>query len=186
MVIALTAAILIVIASLIRYFYRTNAYTLEQAQAVRSARESIEHAMADLREASYGANGSYPVLEAATSSLTFFADADNAGPVEKLRYYLSGTTLYRGSTNPTSGVATYTGQPEVTTLVVNNVRNGTSTPLFTYFDGNGNQLMDPTNVAMVASVKVTVLTDLDPNRAPLVYELSGSATLRNVHNVNGN
>ncbi|MCR4333418.1 MAG: hypothetical protein NUV60_00110 [Patescibacteria group bacterium] len=183
-VVALTAFILIVLSSLIQYFYKTNAYTLQQSQAVNSARTSIEHAMTDLREASYGADGSYPVLSAATSSVTFFADTDNSGTVEKVRYYLSGTTLYRGNTPPGGDSPSYDGQTEATTLVVNNIRNGSSTPLFTYIDADGNQLVAPINIASIASVRTTVLTDVDPNRAPLVYTLSGSATLRNIHNMN--
>ncbi len=158
---------------------------LEQSQAVNSARESITHAMTDLREASYGADGSYPIAAAATSTVTFYADVDADGVVEKVRYYLAGTTLYRGITSPGGSPLSYAGQPETTTLVIDNIRNGT-VPLFTYFDANGAQLLDPVNVAAVASVRATVYTDVDPNRAPAVYTLSGSATLRNIHNANMN
>ena len=181
--VALTAFILLALTSLIIYFYRTNIYTLEQTQAVNSARVSLAHAMVDLREASYGADGSYPLLAAATSTVTFFADNDGNGTVNKLRYYLSVTTLYRGSIEPGGNPPSYAGQPEATTLVVDNIRNSTSTPLFTYFDANGAALATPVNVASVMSVQITVYTDVNPNRAPLVYMLSGSATLRNLHNV---
>ncbi len=183
-VVALTAFIMVTLTSIIWYFYRTNAYTIQQTQAVNSARVSIEHAMADFRQASYGADGSYPLLAAATSTATFFADTDGSGSVEKERYYLSGTTLYRGTTVAAGSPPSYLGQPETTTLVVDNIRNGTSTPLFTYFDSNGNQLSDPVDTAAVASVVITVQTDVDPNRAPTIYTLTGSATLRNVHNMN--
>jgi len=184
MMVALTAAVLMVLASLIQYFYKTNAFTLHQSQAVQSARTSIEHSMRDIREASYGADGSYPVSAAATSSITFFANIDNDSAVEKVRYYLSNTTLYRGITDPNEAASSYAGQPEVNTLVVNNIRNGTSTPLFTYFDANGTILTDPVNVALISSVRTSVRTDVDPERAPLIYELSGSATLRNIYNMN--
>lgn len=180
--VALTAFILLALAALIQYFYRTNAYTLQQTQAVNSARVSLEHAMRDIREASYGADGSYPLLAAATSTITFYADVNDDGVVSEIRYYLSGTTLYRGNTDPGGNPPSYSGQSETTTLVVNNIRNDASTPLFTYFDSDGAELSAPINVASLASVKINVYTDVDPNRAPLVYLLSGSATLRNVHN----
>ena len=109
--VALTALIFVVLAVLIQFFYRTNAFTLEQTQAVNSARTSLDHAMRDLREASYGADGAFPVLAAATSTVTFYADIDGNGVVEKVRYYLSGTTLYRGSTNPGNNPPSYAGQP---------------------------------------------------------------------------
>ena len=183
-VVALTAFILLAVNALIWYFYRTNAYTLEQTQAVNSANASLEHALRDIRQASYGADGSYPVLNAATSTVSFYADIDANNTVNKVRYYLSGTTLYRGSTEPSGTPPSYAGQPEKTTLVVDNIRNSTSTPLFVYYNATGAQLSTPVNIASVASVKVTVYTDVNPNRAPTVYMLSGNATLRNIRNAN--
>lgn len=177
--IALSSVVLIALGFLIQHFYRTNAFVLEQSHAVESARRSVENAMADLREASYGADGSYPISAAATSSVTFYADIDSDSSVEKARYYLSNTTLYRSTTEP-SAAGSYAGQPEATTLVVNDIRNGTSTDLFSYYNRDGEQLATPVNLAQVASVKIVVLADVNPNRAPNVYTLRGSATLRNL------
>lgn len=180
-VIALTSVVLLALTFLIQYFYKTNAYALEQTQAVNSARQSVETAMHDLREATYGADGSYPIASAATSTVTFYASVSGTTAVEKVRYYLSGTTLYRGTTESGGSPPSYAGQPESTTLVVDNIRNGTSTPLFAYYDADGNALSAPVNVAQVASVQIDVRTDVNPNRAPEVYTLIGSATLRNLH-----
>lgn len=177
--IALTSVVVAALGFLIQHFYKTNAYVLEQSRAVESARRSIENAMADLREASYGADGSYPVSAAATSSVTFYADTNGNSAVEKTRYYLSNTTLYRGTTEP-SAAGSYAGQPETTTLVVNDIRNGTSTDLFSYYNRDGEPLVHPVNLAQIASAKAVVLTDVNPNRAPNVYTLRGSATLRNL------
>ena len=181
-VVGLTAFMMIALGQLIRYFYQTNTYVLEQSKAVDSARRSIENAMTDIREASYGADGSYPLLSAATSSVTFYADIANNSSVEKVRYYLSGTSLYRGVTDPGGNPPSYGGQTEKTTLVVDNIRNGT-TALFRYYDTAGNELTEPITVSAVASVRITVLTDVNPERAPNVYTLSGGATLRNLHNL---
>lgn len=177
--VALTSVVMVALGFLIQHFYKTNAFVLEQSRAVESARRSVENAMADLREASYGADGSYPISAAATSSVTFYADIDSDSSVEKARYYLSNTTLYRGTTEP-SAAGLYAGQPEVTTLVVNDIRNGTSTDLFSYYNRDGEQLVASVNLAQVASVKIVVLADVNPNRAPNVYTLRGSATLRNL------
>ncbi len=183
-VVAITSFILVALGILIAYFYRTNAYVLQQTEAVDSARRSVENAVRDLREASYGADGSYPVAAAATSTVTFYAyiPADNA--VDRVRYFLDGTTLYRGTTAPAGTPLSYAGQTEKTTLVIDNIRNGTSTPLFTYYDAQGNELPTPVDVANIASVRIEALTDVNPYRAPDVYTLEGGATLRNLHNMN--
>ncbi len=183
-VVALTAFIMIALAELVRYFYVTSGYVLEQSQAVDSARLSVENAMANLREASYGEDGSYPIAVAATSTVTFYANVNSDPAIEKVRYYLSGSTLYRSVTEPAGSPPSYAGQPEAVTLVVNNIRNGGTTPLFTYYDANGNPLADPVNLARIASVRIEVQTDVNPYRAPDVYTLLGSATLRNLHNMN--
>lgn len=177
--ITITAVVTIALGFLIQYFYKTNAYVLEQTQAVESARRSIGSAMADLREASYGADGSYPLIVTATSSVTFYANVDSDLAIEKVRYYLLETTLYRGTTKAANNPPSYAGQPEVATLVVNNIRNGTTT-LFYYFNSAGNQLSDPVNISLIASVKTRVLTDVNPNRAPEIFTLTGNATLRNL------
>ena len=181
-VVGLTAFMMVVLGQLIRYFYQTNAYVLEQSKAVDSARRSIENAMSDVRQASYGADGSYPLLSAGTSTITFYANIVPGSAVEKVRYYISGSTLYRGVTEPAGNPPSYAGQPETNTLVVDNIRNGT-TSLFRYFDANGTELTPPINISEVASIRATVLTDVNPERAPNVYTLSGAATLRNLHNL---
>ena len=178
-VLSITTVMMLALTSMIQYFYRTNAYLLEQTLAVNSARRSIEHAMQDLRESSYGADGSYPIASAEGSSIIFYADVDDHPGVEKVRYYVSGTTLYRGVTFPGGSPPSYTNQPEAIDLVVDNVRNDTI-PIFYYFDAAGAALADPINVALVALIEASVMTDVNPSRAPLVYTLPGSATLRNV------
>lgn len=180
-VVALTAVVMITLASLIVYFYRTNAYLLEQSQAVNSARESINHTVEDLREASYGADGSYPIASAATSSATFYARIGSGTVVGKVRYFLSDNFLYRGVTAPAGAPPSYAGQPEETTLVIDNIRNDATTPVFTYYDSEGEQLSEPINIAHISSIRVTILTDVNPDRAPNVYALTGAATLRNLY-----
>ena len=182
--ISLTSVVIVALGVLIQYFYKTNGYVLEQTQAVNSARRSIENALHDLREASYGTDGSYPIASAATSSITFYANVGDSSGVDKMRYYLSGSTLYRGTTASAGSPPSYAGQPEVTTLVVDNIRNDAATPLFTYYDTSGAVLSQPVDVSKIASVEVEVLTDVDPNRAPEVYTMTGGATLRNLRVTN--
>jgi prepilin-type N-terminal cleavage/methylation domain-containing protein len=179
-VIALTAIIFPALAFLVQYFYKTSAYALQETQAVASARASIVNTERDLREATYGADGAYPIASAATSSITFYASLGTTSEIDKVHYYVSGTTLYRGITAPTSSPPTYAGQPENISLVIDNIRNDATTPLFTYYDTSGAALASPIDVSQVASVRIKVLTDVNPYRAPNVYTMLGSATLRNL------
>jgi prepilin-type N-terminal cleavage/methylation domain-containing protein len=180
-VISIFAAMSIALSYAILQTYRGNAYVFEAASSLDNARRGVNTALENLREASYGEDGSYPIASAATSSVTFYADVDEDGPIEKVRVYLSNGVLYRGVTNATGNPPSYAGQPETVQTVVGYVRNATSTPLFSYYDSSGASLgttaIDATKVRFVT---MGILVDLNPTRAPNVYTLTGSATLRNL------
>jgi prepilin-type N-terminal cleavage/methylation domain-containing protein len=165
---------------MIQYFYRTNDYVLQEETAVSSGRQGLTIAMQNLREASYGDDGSYPVAAAGTSTLIFYADVNNGGDVEEVSYYLSKGTLYRGVTVATGTPPSYVGQAQATSTIATYIVNSTSTPIFQYYDNNGNVLSTPINVSLISSIGTTLKIDVDPSRAPTTYTLIGSATLRNL------
>ena len=179
-VIAATALICVTLGTLLAYFYKTNAYTLEQSTAVGQARKGIEDAMRYLREASYGSDGSYPIASVATSSITFYANVNNDSVIERVTYVLLNGTLYRTIAEPSGNPLSYVGATIATTTVATSVINSTSTPVFTYFDDTGAQLSVPVNIADISSVETTVIVDVNVNRAPVAFTLSGGATLRNL------
>lgn len=164
----------------IQYFYRSNAFILEQTAALESARRGHTFSLQNIREASYGDDGSYLITSAATSSITFHSDIDVDGGVERIRFYLQNGTLYRGTTNASGNPASYVGQPEARETIATYVKNATSTPLFTYYNAQGAALSYPISLADVVSVGIRLDVDLNPNRAPNVFTISGASTLRNL------
>jgi prepilin-type N-terminal cleavage/methylation domain-containing protein len=181
-VIAITSTVMVSLGFMISFFYKTNGYVLESASATNSARRGTSIALSQLREASYADDGSYPLSNAATSTLTFYADTDNDSAVERVRLYLLNGTFYEGVTNTTGSPPSYAGQPEATTTLALNVRNTAATPIFQYYDSSGTLLTGTINLSLVRSIKMTLYVDVNPNRAPNVYTLAGSATLRNLDN----
>ncbi len=121
-IVTVTAFIFVTLGILLSYFYKTNAYTIEQSMAVEQARRGVEDAMRYLREASYGADGSYPITNAATSTVTFYANTDADSVIERVTYLLQNGTLYRVVTEPAGNPPSYTGAMStstITTSVVN-------------------------------------------------------------------
>lgn len=178
--VAIIGVVGVAVMSLITYFYKSNAYVFQQTGAVDSAHRGLDYTFKNLREASYGDDGSFPVQAAATSSITFYSDVDNDGPVERVRVYLLGNTLYRTVVNSAGNPPSYAGQSQSTTTIATYVTNGTSTPIFKYYDANGAQLAAPVDVSKVASVATELSVDLNPSRAPDIFVLRASATLRNL------
>ena len=180
-VIGILAVVGMALTGMIAYVYQTNAFIFQETSATDSARRGVQFALENIREATYGADGSYPLSTAATSTIAFYADVDNDGVVEKVRYYLTNGTLYRGVTDPAGAPPSYSGQAEAATIVASYVRNDASTPIFHYYDDTGAELTTPADVSKVASVSAVVGVDVDPRKAPLTYTLIGTATIRSVH-----
>jgi type II secretory pathway pseudopilin PulG len=180
-VVAITAIVGGTLLSTIRNFYRANTYVFEATTSVDSARRGLATTLSALREASYADDGNYPIATAATSSITFYSDIDSDGGIERVRVYTINGTLYRTIINASGNPPSYTGQTTSTTTIATYVRNTGSVPIFTYYNSSGVQLSttSPT-LSQIASVSTTLMVDLNPNRAPNVLTLTGSATLRNL------
>jgi prepilin-type N-terminal cleavage/methylation domain-containing protein len=180
-VIAVVSAVTAAVATMIVSFYKGNAYLLEQTAALESARRGVYDASRMLREASYGDDGTYPITSAATSSIVIYADIDRDRSVERIRYVLQGTTLFRVITNPVGTPPTYPSSSSATSTVAVDVRNGTSTPTFVYFNDAGQQLSSTsTPIADIRAVRIQLLVDINPTRAPTIFSLNNYATFRNL------
>jgi len=179
-VVAVVAIVGLAIHMVILRFYQANSYVLQGTAAVNSARNGVTTLSSNIREVTYGDDGAYPLAQAATSSVTFYADVDKDGGVERVRVYLIGSTLYRVVVNAAGNPPTYVGQTPATTTIATYVANGTSTPLFRYFDENGVELTGTVATSEVASVLTSLMVDINPQRAPDIYTLTQSATLRNL------
>src|SRR3989344_6609897 len=97
--IAIFTLALLAVTSAITYFYQTNRYLLQQAVAVTNARAGVEHLVRDLREAAFSDDGTYVLVGAATSTVTFYSDVDRDNSVEKIRYFLDNSMFKRGIIN---------------------------------------------------------------------------------------
>ena len=181
-VIAVTTLISVTLGTLLVYFYKTNAYTLEESTAVASARRGVEDAMRYMREASYGSDGSYPIESADASSVTFYANTNNDPAIERVTYTLDGHTLYRTVAAPTGNPPSYAGTTPVKMTIAESVVNTTDTYLFRYFDNTGAEIPAPVDVSKITSVKTTLMVDVNTDRAPVSFTLSAGATLRNLKN----
>ena len=179
-VIGLTGLVGVGLLSMIAYFYRSNAFLLEATTAVDSASRGVRESLTLLRGASYGEDGTYPVAAAATSSITFYSNADNDRAIERVRLYILNDTLYQGVMNAGGNPPSYSGQTETTFTVATWVKNATSTPAFRYYNQEGTELTGAVDITAVRTVRTRFDVDINPYRAPNILTIEGSATLRNL------
>ena len=138
--------------------------------AQQDARKLVRTMVAELRTASVSSTGAYPIFEAATSSIGFYSDIDGDGLKEEVR-------------SPSGSPPTYSGSPNVSYLV-GDMRNGTSTAIFSYFDtnydGGSGPLALPINIPLVRLVRITLFVDRDPYRSPTPVSVTTQVSLRNL------
>ncbi len=179
--IALLVSAMTAVASTVLYFYRTNAYSLEQSTAVTSAQRGLETMVRTIREAAFSSQGAFPIVTVSPHDFVFYADIDNDPLIERVHYYLTGTTLMRGVLNPTGDPPDYIGA-EVNEVVADYVRNiavGTST--FRYYDALGAEIASSTTAyTAVRFVKVTLGVNVNTATLPNQLSLYSTAALRNL------
>ncbi len=164
----------------ILFFYRANSSSLEQAIQVETARRGIELFVRDVREATYADSGAYPLATMASSSVTFYSDTDTDNSIERIRYSLFGTRLYRNVTEPTGSPATYIGGG-VTTTVSEYVRNfDENVSIFRYYNASSTEVTNPGVINTVVSVTINLIVDIVQKHTPGTFTLSESATIRNL------
>jgi len=143
-----------------------------------------------LRNASYGADGSYSIGQAESQQLTIYSNADPLPDIEKIRYYVQNGKLYQGITKPSGGV--YNPIDEKNYLILSDLANGAS-PVFYYYDGtyNGNTdnyLAQPVNITLIKFVKISLQiykkTGLAGSNS--TYLVTNGATVRNLKTNLGN
>ncbi len=172
--------VMLAIVSTLLYFYRTNAYTIEQAEAVTSAQRALEHSVRTIREAAYSSQGAFPISSIAANDFVFYADIDSDPLIERVHYYISGTNLMRGILEPTGNPPDYTGSETASVLAtyVRNTAQGLST--FRYYDELGTEITNFANWTSVRFVKVSLAVNVNVAILPNQYVLSSSAAIRNL------
>jgi prepilin-type N-terminal cleavage/methylation domain-containing protein len=147
------------------------------------ARKILQPISSEIRSASPSSLGAYPIETAGDTTFTFFSDINSDGLKERVRYFLSGSTLMKGVIVPSGSPMQYLSNTETLSEIVHNIRNG-STPIFTYYDANYNgetaALTQPVSILSVRLVKITLVLDTDPNRSPTPVTVTTEVSLRNL------
>jgi len=138
----------------------------------------------ELRSMSASNNGSYPIVSASTSTVTFFSDVDDDGLKEQIRYFISNNMIKRGSIKPTGPTFIYLPANETFSTLAINVKNSDSSPLFEYYDnsydGTSAPLPQPLVLNDVRLIRINILIEADPNRSPQPLLYTSQITLRNL------
>lgn len=153
---------------------------LSTQNEVRKAMATISR---EIRTVAPSSVGAYPLADVSTSSFIFYSNIDGDAYVEKVRYFLDGTTLKRGVIKPGGSPLAYNSANENTSELIHDVANG-SGAIFTYYgenyNGTGPSLVEPFDVTLVRLTKIEVIVDKDPQQTPVPQIFSTQINMRNL------
>lgn len=145
----------------------------------------------EIRNATNGNDGSYPIIQADNAQVVFFSSfgaTDNN--INRIRYYVVNSTLYKGTTIPTGSPKTYNLSTETVLPVVTNIAATTSS-IFYYYDGNydgtSTPLTQPVNVNQIKFVKMNLtITKQDARNSTSTFSVIAGGAIRNLKTNLGN
>ncbi len=158
MAISIFIVLIIVVSTLLISVIRNPNQELLATEIVDRARTITSNFTNEIRASTYG---SYPLIQASDQSIIFYSTVGAIGNnVNKIRYYISGTTLYKGVIVPVNRV--YDPSSEVISTVLTGVQNvSNNTPSFYYYDGNyngsGDPLSQPVGITGVRFIKINLV-----------------------------
>lgn len=158
---------------------------------IEQSKRAVSTFAEELRNAAIGNDGSYSITEAQDNEIIFYSNFRTTGAaVNRIRYYLSGNTLYKGVVAPAGNPLSYNLASEVIRSVVTVVSNGVD-PAFYYYDGNyngsGSQLPQPVNINQIRFVKINLLIKNQiTKQSDSTFPISAGVTVRNLKDNLGN
>lgn len=171
--------------------WKNNSYTYEISKASVNASQGMSTVVNYLRKARQGDDGAYPIKSAADNDLVVFSDYDRDGITERLHFYKSGNQLLMGYRKPSSGLPkTYAVGDQESVVVVNNVVNEATVPLFYYYnkdypgDQTNNPVATPANIWDIRLVKILIKINIEKGTATDSRELRSFVELRNLNDYN--
>lgn len=191
MVVIAVASILMILVSnvLVSVLFGSNQQFLAMTNVDQAVSVSTKFTN-DLRNATNGVDGSSPLYIADANQIIFYSNSGGAINSNRIRYYLSGTTLYRGVIVPTGSPLTYNLASEVVRSVQTDVVNGVN-PIFTYFDGDysglESPLAQPVNINNTKYIKMNlVILKKAQENSTDTFSVSAGGVIRNLKTNLGN
>jgi len=109
---------------------------------------------------------------------------DSDGVKDRVRYFLSGSTIKRGVLAPSGSPLAYVDANEELTILISGFVSSSTLPLFQYYGatytGASPPLSLPVDTSSVRLIKITVIIDTDPVHSPAPIIVTSQVNLRNL------
>jgi hypothetical protein len=170
-------------------------YTFKSGIASFVASRAVEDAVNVMRKAQQAQNGAFPIEYANDHEFIFYADFDDDGSVDRVRYFVEDDIFKRGVTPSDSSVMppVYNAADEVINDVAANVRNDLASgeaifeyyamdgEIYSYSDIEGKALETVATPADIRMVKIVLWVNPEPiYRSPENIRIQSFVVVRNL------
>lgn len=138
----------------------------------------------EIRNTTFGADGSYPINLADENQLIFYSNVSNLSNSIRIRYYLLDKKLYKGVIVASGNPLSYNLSSEKISIVQSDVVNNEN-PIFNYYDGNyngtGDSMPQPVNINNIKYIKINleILKQTQSNSQSSFF-VSAGGSIRNL------
>lgn len=169
------------------YYLQSYNFSFVENQQIGVAQYGLTTIIREIREARLADNGAYAIEQAEDTNFIFFADVTNDGRSDRIRYFLNGTELQKGVTEPTAVPVTYPSANEQIKTMVADVDTA-GAPIFTYYNGEwpadtinnplaaGMRLLNTRYVMVALRINIQSGTGVQP------FNLSSGVNIRSLKN----
>lgn len=156
----------------------------EQLITQNEGRKVAQDFINELRRAAASSIGAYPLEKAAAQEIIFYSDIDSDTWRERIRYFLSDTTLKKGIIKPAGTPLQYASSTETITDIVHDVANDED-PLFYYYDedytgATGTPLTYPLDITAVRVAQISLKLEENPRASPAPFHIEAKTAIRNL------
>jgi prepilin-type N-terminal cleavage/methylation domain-containing protein len=171
------------VSSLFTHIFTSSRDRLSAIDDIDQSRQVTSSFINEIRVASVGNDGSFPITLADDDQVMFFSSYGQATNTQaRIRYYRATSTLYKATVIPTGLPLTYDLGTEKIVAVQKNLSSTTS-PLFYYYDGDymstSTALTQPVNLTDIRFIRISLNVDDH-------YTVSAGASIRNLKDNLGN
>lgn len=163
--------------------FSLNKFYTESISAQESARRAVRLISEEVRVLSPSNAGAYPITQAEASNFGFYSDIDRDSYKEKIRYFVDGNMLVKGTIEPSGNPLSYNPAAETLAVIAHDLANG-AVPVFSYYDTNYDgttvPLGSPVAVSSVRLLKITLVIDHDALNPPRPITITTQITMRNI------
>ena len=189
--IAIFVVLIFAVSTMLTDIFVKSKQQLSSLTSIDQARSAMTTFTNEVRDATMGSDGSYAINQVGDSQIIFYSNYKiSNGAAKRIRYYLSGSTLYKGVVLATGSPLAYNLSSETVSTVISGVANGV-VPVFYYYDGsyNGsaNPLIQPVNINQVRFVKISLMVlNQTAQNSTSTFSISAGATIRSLKDNLGN